>query len=459
MIKLNSLYFSQSIHVVNKIKFTQRIKLIFDKIKNELKSENQVNYNKFIRHLKLDEEASDSAKLVIKAPNIFIANYVKRKYANKIASLYKKETGINAIIEITTKNNAPKEHYFQEMPTSPSVLIPEYTFDSFIVGSSNQLAYTAAKSVAENPGKNYNPLFIYGGVGLGKTHLLQAIGNYLKNKAKVIYVTSEQFMNEFRENLINQTMDRFHEKYRNCDCLLIDDVQFFAGKEETQKEFFHTFNELYHQKKQICLTADRPPKKLQDLVDRLRNRFEAGLIVDIQPPELETKIEIIKKKCEMNGIYLPDDVIEFIATKLDDNIREIEGMIIKLNAMAKLIGITNITLDFAKQTLKEHIKDKKEKITLEDIINLIAKEFNVKPSEITSKSRNQNIVSARRTAIYLAREFTSESTPVIAKYFGLKDHSAVSHAIKSFNKKLKTDNDFRIKIEELKNKIQLKKSE
>jgi chromosomal replication initiator protein len=271
--------------------------VLFDKIKNSLKSEDKVNYNKFIKNLEFDEEASDSAKLVIRAPNIFIANYVKRKYAKKIAELYKKETGLDAVVEITTQKITSKEYQTEDIIShTPSVLIPEYTFESFIVGPSNQFAYTAAKSVAENPGKHYNPLFIYGGVGLGKTHLLQAIGNYLKNRLKVIYVTSEQFMNEFREHLRNQTMDRFHEKYRSCDCLLIDDVQFFSGKEQTQEEFFHTFNELYNQKKQICLTADRPPKKLNDLVDRLRSRFEAGLLADIQPPELETKIEIIKKK-------------------------------------------------------------------------------------------------------------------------------------------------------------------
>ena len=435
--------------------------MLFDKIKNELKSENPVNYNKFIKNLEFDEENSDSAKLIIKAPNIFIANYVKRKYTKKIMDIYKKETGLEAVIKFITKEIKYKnfENFEETINSTPSLLIPEYTFESFITGPSNQFAYSAAKSVAENPGKSYNPLFIYGGVGLGKTHLIQAIGNYLKNRLKVIYITSEQFMNEFRENVRNHTMDRFHEKYRNCDCLLIDDVQFFAQKEQTQEEFFHTFNELYNQKKQICLTADRPPKKLHDLVDRLRNRFEAGLIADIQPPELETKIEIIRKKCEINGIYLPEDIIEFIATKLDSNIREIEGMIVKLHALAKLLGVNEITIDFAKQALKEHIKDKNEHITLENIIELIAKEFNIKPSEIISKSRNKNIVAARRTAIYLAREFTKESTPIIAKYFGLKDHSAVSHSIKSFNKKLKEDNDFRIKIEELKNKIILKKGE
>ena len=437
--------------------------MLFEKIKNELKSENDVNYNKFLKHLEFDETLSDSSKLIIKAPNIFIANYLKRKYTKKIANLYKKETGFEINIEKKTKKREKKEIEEIIIPpvnnSEPSVLIPEYTFESFIIGPSNQFAYSAAKTVAENPGKSYNPLFIYGGVGLGKTHLIHALGNYLKDKLKVIYITSEQFMNEFREHLRNRTMDKFHEKYRNCDCLLIDDVQFFSQKEQTQEEFFHTFNELYNQKKQICLTSDRPPKKLHDLVDRLRNRFEAGLIADIQPPELETKIDIIRKKCEINGISLPDDVIEFIATKLDSNIREIEGMIVKLHAFAKLTGVNKITPDFANQALKEHTKDKKKNITLENIIELIAREFNVKPSEITSKSRNKNIVAARRTAIYLAREFTKESTPLIAKYFGLKDHSAVSHAIKVFNKKLSEDNDFRIRIEELKNKISVVKCE
>ncbi|MEO1927833.1 MAG: chromosomal replication initiator protein DnaA [Nautiliaceae bacterium] len=434
---------------------------LFEKIKETLKSENPVNYNKFIKNLEFDEKNSTSTNLIIKAPNIFIANFVKRKYLKKIEEIYEKETGIKPQINIITKEINYKPVKIEEIiqPSTPSVLIPEYTFESFIVGPSNQFAYTAAKSVAENPGKNYNPLFIYGGVGLGKTHLLQAIGNYLKNSLKVLYVTSKQFMNEFTENIRLKTPEKFHEKYKNCDILLIDDVQFFAGKERTQEEFFHIFNDMYNKKKQICLTADRPPKKLYDLVDRLRSRFEAGLIVDIQPPELETKIEIIRKKCELNGIYLPDEIIEFIATKLDTNIREIEGMITKINAMSKILGVSEITLDFAKQALKEFIKDKREVITLEDIIKLIAKEFNIKPSEIISKSRNKNIVQARRCAIYLAREFTKESTPSIAKYFGLKDHSAVSHAIKSFNKKLKEDSEFRMKIEELKSKIQLKKSE
>jgi chromosomal replication initiator protein len=433
--------------------------LIFEKITQILKKTYPENYSKILKNLTFDRENSTSSKLILKTPNIFLATYIKRKFLKDILSLYEKETGIKPEIEIVVGKNKPKVINIKTPSiTSISVLVPHYTFESFIVGPSNQFAYTAARSVAENPGKNYNPLFIYGGVGLGKTHLLQAIGNYLKNKLNVLYVTSEQFMNEFIENVRMKTPERFQEKYRNCDVLLIDDVQFFAGKEQTQEEFFHTFNELYNQNKQICLTSDRPPKKLYDLVDRLKSRFEAGLIVDIQPPELETKIEIISKKCELNGINLTKEIIEYIATKIDSNVREIEGMIIKINAMAKVLGIKKITTEFAKQALKEHVQDKKEKITLEDIIELIAKEFNIKPSEITSKSRNRNIVKARRCAIYLAREFTKESTPKIAKYFGLKDHSAVSHAIKNFNKILKENKEFRIKIEELKNKVQTRNS-
>ena len=424
---------------------------IFEKLKIHLKDD--PNYNKFIKNL--DADVSDISHITIIAPNIYIANYVKRKYLKKFQELFQKEVGITPNIEVSTKKIEKKVIKIEPTIEENSLLLPEYTFETFVVGASNQFAYIAAKNVAENPGNAYNPLFIYGGVGLGKTHLLQAIGNYLKNKLKVVYITSEQFLNDFRKHLSIGEMDKFREKYRTCDVLLIDDVQFFAGKEDTQEEFFHTFNELYQQKKQICLSSDRPPKKINNLVERLKSRFGAGLIVDIQPPELSTKIAIIKNKCLLNGFKLPNEVIEYMATELDINLREIEGVITKINAFAKIVGIKEITIDFAKQALKDYIGDKKEEITLDDIIKLIAKEFNVKPSEITSKSRNRKIVLARRCAIYLAREFTQESTPTIAKYFGLKDHSAVSHAIKAFNKKLE-DKEFRMRIEELKSKIQLK---
>lgn len=438
--------------------------MIFLKIKNRLKEEiSEVNYNRYIDQLEMDETRSKSNLLFLYAQNIFIANHIKRNFTQLIAKLYEEETGISPDIRIQIKNKEIKINYDEtikeEVKKTTAVLIPEFDFNSFVVGSSNQFAFNTAKAVAENPGRLYNPLFIYGGVGLGKTHLIQAIGNFLKENSKIIYVTSEQFLNDFTYHIRNQSMDRFHEKYRNCDVLLIDDIQFISGKDATQEEFFHTFNELYNMKKQICLTADMPPKRIIGLADRLKSRFESGLIVDIQPPELETKIAIIKKKCDINGIFLTEDVINFIATTLENNIREIEGMITKINAMANIVGQQEIDLDFAKQALKEHIKEKRENITLDNIVELIAKEFNIKPSEITSKSRNQNIVLARRTAIYLARHFTKNSTPNIAKFFGLKDHSAVSKSTKAFNKKIKEDGDFHVRIKELESKVQLQKSE
>ena len=259
-------------------------------------------------------------------------------------------------------------------------------------------------------------------------------------------------MNDFTFHLRNQTMDRFREKYRSCDALLIDDVQFLSNKESTQEEFFHTFNELYENNKQIVMTSDKPPKHIGGLEARLKSRFEQGLIADIAPPELETKIAIVNKKCELNGIHLSSDVVGYIASNLGENVREIEGVIIKLNAYAKMMG-QDITLDFAKSVLKDQLREKKEQVTIDHIVETVSKELNVKPSEIKSKSRNSAIVNARRIVIYLTRNLTPNSMPVIAAYFGMKDHTAVSHSIKKINEIIKNDTDFEIKLEELKNKI------
>jgi len=332
-------------------------------------------------------------------------------------------------------------------------LNPSYTFNSFVVGSSNQYAYTAAKSIAEKPGIMYNPVFIYGPTGLGKTHLIHAIGNYVQSKGKiVIYATIEQFMNDFTYNLRNQSMDRFREKYRNCDVLLIDDTQFLSNKIQTQEEFFHTFNELHSAGKQIVLTSDKPPKMINGLEDRLKSRFEWGLIADIGLPELETKIAIIKKKCELDGINLNSDIVNYIASNMGDNIREIESAIINLNAYALLMR-QEITLDFAKNVMREQIKERRENISLEDIIQIIAKDLNIKPSEIKSTKRSKNIVEARRIGIYLARTLTPNSMPSLATYFGMKDHTAVSHNIKKINELIETNESFKLKVEDLKNKI------
>ncbi len=299
----------------------------------------------------------------------------------------------------------------------------------------------------------YNPVFIYGPTGLGKTHLIHAIGNFCQNKGKsVIYATIEQFMNDFTYNLRNQSMDRFREKYRNCDVLLIDDAQFLSNKIQTQEEFFHTFNELHSSGKQIVLTSDKPPKMINGLEDRLKSRFEWGLIADIGLPELETKIAIIKKKCELDGINLDSDIVNYIASNMGDNIREIESAIINLNAYASLMR-QEISLDFAKNVMREQIKERRENISLEDIISTIAKDLNIKPSEIKSSKRSKNIVEARRIGIYLARSLTPNSMPSLASYFGMKDHTAVSHNIKKINELISSNESFKLRVEALKNKI------
>jgi len=299
----------------------------------------------------------------------------------------------------------------------------------------------------------YNPLFIYGGVGLGKTHLMQAVGNVMAAQGKsVIYTSVEQFLNDFSRHLSNRTMDRFKDKYRKCDLLLIDDIQFLSGKNQIQEEFFHTFEALRNENKQIIITSDKHPKKIGGLEERLKSRFEWGLVADIQPPELETKIEIIKKKCEINRVKLDKDVINYVATIIENNTREIEGILSKLNAYSQLMGV-DINIEFARNVLKEQLTEKRNNITIDTIMEIVSKELNVKSSEIRSKSRNSNIVYARRIAIYLSRNLTPNSMPQLAHYFGMKDHTAVSHTMKKIQELMKNDEDFKIKVDELSNKV------
>jgi len=433
--------------------------VLADQILQMLKEEiPQIEYERYIKNLTFDEEHSKADLAIFQAPNPFVASWVKRKYAKKLSQLFELKTGIATEVKIVTgtAKKIKKEPSTQQNPApapSSTKINPTYTFENFVVGSSNQFAYTAAYSVAEKPGRVYNPLFIYGGVGLGKTHLLHAIGNFnLKKEKVVIYVTIEQFMNDFTYHLRNGTIERFREKYRECDILLIDDVQFLSGKERTQEEFFHTFNELHTASKQIVLTSDKHPKKIAGLEERLKSRFEWGLIADIQPPELETKIAIIKKKCELNKIELDNEIIEYIATHMDSNIREIEGVINKLNAYSTLMG-QKITLELAKNVLSEQKKEQQKNIQLKDIVNVVAGELNVKPSEIKSKSRNRQIVAARRIVIYLARTLTPNSMPALAQFFGMKDHTSVSHAMKKVKEQIEKDADFKLLISDIEHKI------
>jgi chromosomal replication initiator protein dnaA len=432
--------------------------LLADEILELLGAEISPNeYECYIKQLKFNEKASSPDLIVFSAPNGLIAKFIKTKYADKIAHLFEVKTGIKPQVNIAlqNKNKTAKQNKIdvKQIKAQSDTLSQAYTFENFVVGDSNQFAYLTCKAVAERPGNAFNPLFIYGASGLGKTHLLQSVGNFCLNQGKiVICVTSEQFITDFTYNINNHSMEKFREKYRNCDVLLIDDVQFLGKTDKIQEEFFHTFNELYAKKSQIVMTSDKPPKSLKGFENRLQSRFENSVMADITPPELDTKIAIIEKKCEFNNISLNKDIINYIATNLGDNIREIEGAISNINAYATLMR-QEITLEFAKNIIKDQIKEKRENITLENIVTAVSKELNIKPSEIKSKSRVASVVEARRIIIYLSKTLTQNSMPQIASYFGMKDHSAVSHNMKKINELIESDEIFGLKVAELKNKI------
>jgi len=416
------------------------------------------DYNKFLKQLIYKKTSSSDELAIFEVPNKFIANYIKTKFSTSIRNIFETNKGTKPTIEIKIigEKRRTKKEILDETSTSETdnitLLNPSFTFESFIVGNSNEMAYNASSAIAQKPGILYNPLFIYGGTGLGKTHLLQAIGNDAIEKGRtVIYVTSEQFMNSFTFSLKNKNMEHFRNTYRKCDLLLIDDIQFLSGKEGTQEEFFHTFNELHTSKKQIVMTADKLPSQIAGLEERLRSRFEWGLMADIKIPDLETKIAIIEKKSELNGIILNKDVVNYIATNFDNSIRAIEGVLIQIRATADLLG-QEINLNLVQNLLKEQIKELKDNIKLPDIINIVARELNIKPSDLKTK-RTSSAVTARRIVIFLARELTHNSMPDIAKNLGMKDHSAVSKNISKANELIEKDENFKLLLENLKNKF------
>jgi chromosomal replication initiator protein len=331
-------------------------------------------------------------------------------------------------------------------------LNPRYTFDTFVVGSCNQFAHAAAKAVAGKPSQSYNPLFIYGGVGMGKTHLMHAIGrSLLENYARmrIVYTSSERFVNEMVTSIKLQRMPLFHQYYRSADVLLVDDIQVLGGKQATQEEFFHTFNELYEHQKQIVISSDSVPKEIPGLVERLRSRFEWGLMVDIQPPDLETKMAILDKKAEIEGVRLPEDVRIFIATKTKSNIRELEGALVKLMAYSSVTGST-ITLPMAQQALKHLIIGSPERrLTIDLILKAVAARFELQPSQLKQKSNTRAIVYPRQIAMYLAKELTQASLPEIGRAFGGKHHTTVLHSIKKIERLRNKDNDLNRTIHSL----------
>lgn len=339
---------------------------------------------------------------------------------------------------------------------SLSRLNPKYTFEQFVVGAANQFAHAAARAVAENPAKAYNPLFIYGDVGLGKTHLLHAIGQRVRMSnpdARICYLSSEQFTNEVINSIRYDRMGDFRARYRNSDVLIIDDIQFISGKDRTQEEFFHTFNTLHEARKQIVLSSDRFPKEMPDVEERLRSRFEWGLIADIQPPDLETKIAILRKKAETEGIHMPDDVSLLLATHIKSNVRELEGALIRLGAYASLTG-KEITVDLARQNLRDVIRVAKKVLSMDDIQQLVSRFYHVRAADLKAKRRTKELVLPRQVSMYLCRTLTELSFPDIGRGFGGRDHTTVMHACRQVEKLAAADAAFAANLAQLKTEIE-----
>lgn len=427
-------------------------------------------FNTWIRPIKFLSSSNNLIELAV--PNKFIQEWVVEKYLGMIQEAVSSLTEAKYQIQFkisessdplkatVTSEKTSADSYQQVKDKARNTeffsnLNPKYTFETFVCGASNQFAHAAAQAVANNPASSYNPLFIYGGVGLGKTHLLIAIGNHIlqKNKkARVSYYTSEKFMNELINCLRYNKMEQFRNKFRSMDVLLIDDVQFIAGKERTQEEFFHTFNSLYESHKQIVVTSDKFPKEIPGLEERLRSRFEWGLIADIQPPETETKVAILKKKAEIDSIMLTDDVALFLASSATSNVRELEGMLIRLGAFSSLTG-NAISLNMAREVLKDIIVDKSREITVEMIQKHVADYFKLKISELKSDKRLKALVVPRQIAIYLCRDLTKCSYPEIGDKFGGKDHSTIIHSFKKIDNLIPQNMEIKNTIETLKRNI------
>jgi len=403
----------------------------------------------------------------IQVPNQFFADWLRENHLSLIQRSLGEATGGPApVIDFSVSNEPLRRPAYAGRPTSPAAQEPapapspgtqrrnsqlhqRFTFEAFVVGRSNQFAAAAARAVAENPAKVYNPLFVYGGVGLGKTHIIQAIGHHVQEQApgrNVHYLSAESFMNQMIHSIQTGSTLQFKDRYRGVDVLLIDDVQFLAGKESTQEEFFHTFNALYDAEKQIVLTSDRPPKDIPNLEERLVSRFEWGLVADIAPPDLETRIAILRKKAEIESLTIPDDVLLFIASSIRSNIRELEGSLVRLLAFSSLTG-QDITVDMAREVLKDFLSRRSRKASVPIIQRVIAQQFGVPEQAMLSKRRTANIALARQVAMYLSRELAALSLSQIGARFGGRDHTTVLHACQKVDRLLAADEEFRTTVD------------
>ena len=401
--------------------------------------------------------AEDRSSVTVRVPDLSFQDWLTKHYwgviTEAMTELKRPNLAVNFVVEsvadaptiaLSPDEKTAFETAVAATPPGPAGLNPRYTFDTFIVGSSNQFAHAACRAVAELPSRSYNPLFIYGGVGLGKTHLMHAVGQYVLQHdpyLKLTYISSERFMNEMINAVRYDRVIDFRERYRNVDVLLVDDIQFLAGKEGTQTEFFHTFNALYDSQKQIVLSSDHPPHEIPALEERLRSRFEWGLTADIQSPDLETKVAILKKKAEAEAVPLPDNVAMYIAGKIKSNIRELEGSLIRLIAYASLTG-QDISLQLAQEVLRNILDHEQKAVTIEIIQKFVADYYNLKMVDLKSRNNSKSVAMPRQIAMYLCKSLTHASLPEIGRSFGGKHHSTVIHSIRKVEDLRKRDGDF-----------------
>ncbi len=443
----------------------------WDDILRTVKTEyelSDVAFNTWLKPLEVLGVEGNVVSILIPGEQTILFNVLTKKYKLPLQVTIGELTGMtDCVVRFVRPDEAPeqkkasynKDSQTQEQRFERAHLNPRYTFDTFIVGSNNKFAQAAALAVAESPGEIYNPLFIYGGAGLGKTHLMHSIAHYIiehNPDSKVLYVTSEEFTNELINairNGNNTSMANFRDKYRNTDVLLVDDIQFIIGKESTQEEFFHTFNSLYNAKKQIIISSDKPPKEMEILEERIKSRFEWGLIADITSPDYETRMAILHKKEEMEGCSISEDVIQYIATNVKSNIRELEGAFNKVMANSKLEQ-KEVDMDLARHALKDMISpDEKKIITPEYIISVVAEYYGVTPGDLSGNKRNSKVVVPRQVSMYLCREMIDTSLKAIGKQLGNRDHTTVMHGIEKIENEMRYDKILSETIETLKKKI------
>ena len=436
---------------------SENLNELWSKAKELLKDETTViTYQTWIQPLEL--KSVNNNVIVLVASNPFQKDTIESRYLTLLTNTFNFITNKKCNVTIKLKDEEDSISSTVTPISNNKSLInsglnPKYTFDTFVVGSNNKFAQAAAMGVADNPGSKYNPFFIYGGVGLGKTHLMHAIGNQIlmnNPNVNILYVTSETFTNQLINALRDQATEKFREKYRNIDVLLIDDIQFIANKKSTQEEFFHTFNTLYESGKQIVLSSDKPPKDIELLEDRLKSRFDWGLIADISNPDFETRLAILRKKTQLDNIIIDDDILSAIATRVDTNIRELEGTLNKLIAKASLTG-SPITMEMTERAINDIVAKQDKVISSEYIQDVVGKYFSVSPADLRGAKRSNDVTFPRQIAMYLCRNVAQMSLPQIGIDFGKRDHTTVMHACNKIENEIKTNSNTRLIVESVKN--------